>query len=193
MEYQEQESRVVLATDMVEHFCFLFSGSVINNHKLWTGMWCGPLFLQVFASHFNAISSRVPIPELGSESQAYHGAMALAAAATERMLNLVANHKVDIQFFIKDKEFTGTKCKHRASKAIVWKVVQLNGPPQLFLDFHWGGATCDFMVSLEWVPHNAMARIVEEVKSVVACHKARPQRSMAQSELKSERASLTFH
>ncbi len=44
-------------------------------------MWRGPLFLQVFASQINATSSRVIIPELGSESQGYQAAMALAAAA----------------------------------------------------------------------------------------------------------------
>ena len=44
-------------------------------------MWCGPLFLQVFALQINATSSCVIIPELGSESQGYQAAMALAATA----------------------------------------------------------------------------------------------------------------
>jgi hypothetical protein len=44
-------------------------------------MWRGPFFTQVFASHFNATASRVPVPALASESQGYEGAMALAAAA----------------------------------------------------------------------------------------------------------------
>ncbi len=43
------------------------------------GMWCGPLFLQVFASQINTTSSYIIIPELGSESQGYQAAMALAA------------------------------------------------------------------------------------------------------------------
>jgi hypothetical protein len=43
-------------------------------------MWCGPLFLQVFALQLNATSSRVSIAELRSETQDYSGAMALAAA-----------------------------------------------------------------------------------------------------------------
>lgn len=44
-------------------------------------MWHGPLFLQTLAYQFNATASRVPIPKLGSESQGYEGAMAIAAAA----------------------------------------------------------------------------------------------------------------
>ena len=45
-------------------------------------MWKGPIFLQVFASHFNITAGRcVPIPELDSEDQGHEGAMALAAAA----------------------------------------------------------------------------------------------------------------
>ncbi|KAF8257622.1 hypothetical protein EI94DRAFT_1817313 [Lactarius quietus] len=191
-DYQEHEARVALATDMVEHYHFLFSESVLDNHELWMGMWHGPLLLQVFASHFNAISSRVPIPELGSKSQGYNGAMALAAAAIERMLNLVANCEINIRFFIKDKESTGTKCKRRPSKAMVWKVVQLNGPPQPFSDFLWGGATRDFMSSLEQVPHDAMTRIVEEAKSVAACHKARAPKSTVHSACHSECATLAF-
>ncbi|KAF8257020.1 hypothetical protein EI94DRAFT_1819346 [Lactarius quietus] len=175
-DYQEHESCVALVTDLVEHYCFLFADSVIDNHKLWTRMWHGPLFLQVFASHFNTISFRVPIRELGSESQGYNGAMALAATAIECMLNLVANREIDIRFFIKE-EFTGTKRKHQPLKAMVWKVVQLNGPSQPFSDFLWGGATWDFMLSLERVPHDAMTRIVEEAKSVAACHKARTPKS----------------
>lgn len=44
-------------------------------------MWRGPIFLQVFASHFNLTSGRVPILELNSEDQGHEGAMALAASA----------------------------------------------------------------------------------------------------------------
>lgn len=44
-------------------------------------MWCGDLFLEVFASHFCQTSPRVSIPELDSERQDLKGAMALAAAA----------------------------------------------------------------------------------------------------------------
>jgi hypothetical protein len=45
------------------------------------GMWCGPLFIPVFASHFLATANHVAIPDLDTESQGYEGAMALAAAA----------------------------------------------------------------------------------------------------------------
>jgi hypothetical protein len=52
-------------------------------------MWRGPIFLQVFASQLNGTSSRVSIPELGSETQGYKGAMALAAAAVGGVLTCV--------------------------------------------------------------------------------------------------------
>ncbi len=54
-------------------------------------MWRGPLFLQVFASQLNVTSSRVSIPELGSETQGYTGAMALAAAAVGGALNFTCS------------------------------------------------------------------------------------------------------
>jgi hypothetical protein len=84
----------------------------------------------------------------------------------------------------------GTKHKHKALRTMVWKVVQLNGPLQPFLDFLWGGATCDFMVWLEQVPPNAMARIIEEAKLVAVCHRTRMLN--LKSTVQSEHAALAF-
>jgi hypothetical protein len=49
-------------------------------------MWRGPLFLQVFTSQLNVTSSRISIAELGSETQGFGAAMALAAAAVRVIL-----------------------------------------------------------------------------------------------------------
>ena len=142
-------------------------------------MWCGPLFKQVFASHFIACNSRVRVPELDSETQGHNGAMALAAAAVreppialfslahkpqlEHTLNLIANGEVDIRVIIEHNETTGNKRKRNAPLA-TWKLVPLNGTPEPFSDFFWGGVTCDYMDLLQQVPCSAMATIIEEAK-----------------------------
>jgi hypothetical protein len=169
-------------------------------------MWRGPLFLQVFVSQLNATTSRVPIPELGSETQLYDGAMALAAAAVsgfpivafeilrigqvERTLTLIANGEIDIKLVVEDKEPTGSKRKRKSSKTSVWKVEQPNGPPQPFSDTLWGGATRDFMTSLGRVPHAAMNSIIDEASSVAMSQKAKP--TPVNSEQQSDRAALAF-
>ncbi|KAI9431350.1 hypothetical protein H4582DRAFT_2085196 [Lactarius indigo] len=101
--YLQYDARVAFAQDMMRHYCFLFSDSFSDNNDEWTGMWCGPLFLQVFASQFNATTSRVVVQELDSETQGYVGAMALAATALERTLTLLVNGEIDIKLVIEDK------------------------------------------------------------------------------------------
>ncbi|KAH8995507.1 hypothetical protein EDB86DRAFT_2829421 [Lactarius hatsudake] len=137
---------------MMQSYCFLFSDSFSDNDKEWTGMWHGPLFLQVFASHLNATTSRIIVTELDLETQGYEGAMGLAAAALEHMLTLLANGEIDIKLVIEDKVSTGIKHKHKETKTAVWKVEQCNGAPQPFLDGLWGGVTCEFMLLLGQVP-----------------------------------------
>jgi hypothetical protein len=170
-------------------------------------MWCGPLFLQVFMSQLNATTSRIPIPELGSETQFYDGAITLAAAVVsgflivafeilrirqvECTLTLIANGEIDIKLVIEDKEPMGSKCKHKSSKTSVWKVEQPNGPPQPFSDTLWGGATRDFMTSLGCVPHAAMNTIIDKASSVAMSQKAKPM--PVNSEQQSDRAALAFH
>jgi hypothetical protein len=169
-------------------------------------MWCGPLFLQVFTTQLNSTTTRVHISELGSEDQRYDGAMALAAAAVggflvvartllrnkqlERMLSLLANGDIDIKFVIKDRETTGTKHKHKASKVGVWKVEQPNGAPQPFSDTIWGGVTRDFMTLLCWVPESVMASIIHEADLVALSQKAKG--TVVNSEQQSNRAALAY-
>ncbi|KAN0130534.1 hypothetical protein V8E53_009217 [Lactarius tabidus] len=188
--FLECDNRVMFASEMLEHYRFLYSDSLSEDHMEWTGMWRGPLFLQVFVSQLNATTSRVPIPELGSETQLYDGAMALAAAAVERTLTLIANGEIDIKLVVEDKEPTGSKRKRKSSKTSVWKVEQPNGPPQPFSDTLWGGATRDFMTSLGRVPHAAMNSIIDEASSVAMSQKAKP--TPVNSEQQSDRAALAF-
>ncbi|KAH8985961.1 hypothetical protein EDB86DRAFT_3083187 [Lactarius hatsudake] len=193
--YLQYNARVAFAVDMMQSYHFLFSDSFSDNNKEWTGMWCGPLFLQVFASHLNATTSRVIVTELDSETQGYEGAMGLAAAALERMLTLLANGEIDIKLVIEDKVSTGIKRKHKATKTAVWKVEQCNGPPQPFSDRLWGGATREFMSLLGQVPHNAMETILYDARLVATNQKARTSKATAPSENKqlfSECAALAF-
>ncbi|KAH9061853.1 hypothetical protein EDB83DRAFT_2520289 [Lactarius deliciosus] len=101
--YLQYNARVAFAVDMMQSYHFLFSDSFSDNDKEWMGMWRDPLFLQVFASHLNATTSRVIVTELDSETQGYKGAMGLAAAALERTLTLLANGEIDIKLVIEDK------------------------------------------------------------------------------------------
>ncbi|KAI9438747.1 hypothetical protein H4582DRAFT_2076375 [Lactarius indigo] len=193
--YLQYDARVAFAQDMMRHYCFLFSDSFSDNNDEWTGMWRGPLFLQVFASQFNATTSRVVVQELDSETQGYVGAMALAAAALERTLTLLVNGKIDIKLVIEDKVSTGTKCKRKATKTAVWKVEQPNGPPQPFSDTLWGGATREFMLLLDQVPRNAMETILYEARLVATNQKARSSKATMppDEQLFGERATLSFH
>ncbi|KAN0136758.1 hypothetical protein V8E53_005528 [Lactarius tabidus] len=189
--FLECDNQVMFASEMLEHYHFLYSDSLSKDHMEWTGMWCGPLFLQVFMSQLNATTSRIPIPELGSETQFYDGAITLAAAVVECTLTLIANGEIDIKLVIEDKEPMGSKCKHKSSKTSVWKVEQPNGPPQPFSDTLWGGATRDFMTSLGCVPHAAMNTIIDKASSVAMSQKAKPM--PVNSEQQSDRAALAFH
>ncbi|KAH9016478.1 hypothetical protein EDB84DRAFT_1443111 [Lactarius hengduanensis] len=198
--YLQYDARVGFALDMMQHYRFLFSDTFSDSHGDWTGMWRGPLFLQVFASQFNATTSRIVIPELDSETQGYEGAMALAAAALERTLTLLANGEIDIKLVIEDKEATGTKRKRKATKTAVWKVKQPNGPPQAFSDTVWGGVTREYMSILGQVPGNAMATILYDARMVAVLvavnQKVKTPKAMAPSsandQLFSERAALAF-
>ncbi|KAH9023451.1 hypothetical protein EDB85DRAFT_1894781 [Lactarius pseudohatsudake] len=194
--YLQYDARVGFALDMMQHYRFLFSDTFSDSHGDWTGMWRGPLFLQVFASQFNATTSRIVIPELDSETQGYEGAMALAAAALERTLTLLANGEIDIKLIIEDKEATGTKRKRKATKTAVWKVEQPNGLPQAFSDTVWGGVTREYMSILGQVPGNAMATILYDARMVAVNQKAKTPKAMAPSsandQLFSERAALAF-
>ncbi|KAH9071089.1 hypothetical protein EDB83DRAFT_2517683 [Lactarius deliciosus] len=193
--YLQYNARVAFAVDMMQSYRFLFSDSFSDNDKEWTGMWRGPLFLQVFASHLNATTSRVIVTELDSETQGYEGAMGLAAAALERTLTLLANGEIDIKLVIEDKVSTGIKRKRKATKTAVWKVEQCNGPPQPFSDGLWGGATREFMSLLGQVPRNAMETILYDARLVATNQKARTSKATAPSEneqLFSERAALAF-
>ncbi|KAF8262449.1 hypothetical protein EI94DRAFT_1704767 [Lactarius quietus] len=126
---------VTFASEMLEHYWFLYLDSTSKDPLDWTGMWHSPLFLQVFISQLNTTTSHIPcITELGSETQFYDGAMALAAAAVECTLTLIVNGEIDIKLIIEDRESMGSKHKHKSSKTSVWKVKHPNGPPQPFLD-----------------------------------------------------------
>ncbi|KAI9432780.1 hypothetical protein H4582DRAFT_2083171 [Lactarius indigo] len=192
--YLQYDARVAFAQDMMQHYCFLFSDSFSDNNDEWTGMWRGPLFLQVFASQFNATTSCVVVQELDSETQGYVGAMALAAAALERTLTLLVNGEIDIKLVIEDKVSTGTKCKRKVTKTTVWKVEQPNGPPQPFSDTLWGGATREFMLLLDQVPRNAMETILYEAWLVATNQKARSSKATMppDEQIFGERATLSF-
>ncbi|KAI9436909.1 hypothetical protein H4582DRAFT_2058381 [Lactarius indigo] len=176
--YLQYDARVAFAQDMMWHYRFLFSDSFSDNHDEWTGMWRGPLFLQ-----------------LDSETQGYVGAMALAAAALECMLTLLVNGKINIKLVIEDKVSTGTKCKRKATKTAIWKVEQPNDPPQPFSDTLWGGATCEFMLLLDQVPRNAMETILYEAQLVATNQKARSSKAtmLPDEQLFGEHATLSFH
>ncbi|KAN0129925.1 hypothetical protein V8E53_012251 [Lactarius tabidus] len=165
IDFLEHDNRVVFASEMIHQYCFLYSDALSQDSNEWT--------------------------ELGSEVHGYNGAMALAAAALERTLSLVANGEIDIKLVIEDREALGTKRKHKASKTSVWKVEQPNGTPQPFLDTLWGGATHDFMTSLRRVPHGAMVMIIEEAELVATSHKAKA--TAADSEQQSDHTALAFH
>ncbi|KAH9046396.1 hypothetical protein EDB83DRAFT_2523389 [Lactarius deliciosus] len=193
--YLQYNAHVAFAVDMMQSYHFLFSDSFSDNDKEWMGMWRGPLFLQVFASHLNATTSRIIVTELDSETQGYEGAMGLAAATLERTLTLLANGEIDIKLVIEDKVSTGIKRKRKATKTAVWKVEQCNGPPQPFSDGLWGGVTCKFMSLLGQVPRNAMETILYDARLVATNQKARTSKATAPSEneqLFSERAALAF-
>ncbi|KAF8264898.1 hypothetical protein EI94DRAFT_1805130 [Lactarius quietus] len=167
--FLEYDNWVTFALEMLEHYRFLYSDSTSKDPLDWTGMWCGPLFLQVFVSQLNATTSCIScITELGPETRFYDGSMALAVAAVERTLTLIANGEIDIKLVIEDRESMGSKCKRKSSKTSVWKVKQPNGPPQPFLDTLWGGATCDFMTLLRCVPHDAMNMIIDKAPPTMA-------------------------
>jgi hypothetical protein len=126
-EYHEHDLHVVFMADMVEHYCFLFADNVLDDHEVsfftffvcifrccvvvdWNVAW--PFFYK-FLHHTSMQLAPVPILELGSESQGFNGAMALAAAVVgrppdcmcfmfrtwqiEHMLNLIANCKINIR------------------------------------------------------------------------------------------------
>jgi hypothetical protein len=108
----------------------------------------------------------------------------------ERTLTLLANSKIDIKLVTKVQESTGTKCKRKAVKTTTWKVEQLSGPPQAFLDMLWGGATCDYMAVLRQVPPEAMARIIADAKSIATNHRARS--TVQSKQPRSECSTLAF-
>lgn len=114
----------------------------------------------------------------------------LRTGQLERTLTLLANSEIDIRLVIEEKETTGTKRKRKTSNTAVWRVEQLNGPPQPFSDSHWGCATRDYMDLLTQVPPDAMATIMYEARLVATRQKARSSKTIVPSQGK--RASLGF-
>lgn len=113
----------------------------------------------------------------------------------ERTLTLLANGDIDIRLVAEERETTGSKRKRKSTKTAVWKVEQLNGPPQPFSDMPCGGATREYMSVLRQVPHDAMATIVYEARLAAAmCHKARASSKGTTSteQPRGERATLAF-
>ncbi|KAG2741643.1 hypothetical protein P692DRAFT_20686872, partial [Suillus brevipes Sb2] len=162
--YESEDSRVGFANFWLEDNRFLFGDVDSDDKREWSGMWQSTFVLQTFAAHLNYTQGRVPVSDLNSEESVLRTALALAAAAVKRALNLLATR--EMTFEIKSTTSKGKKKPSRKGKApaaeVKWTAVI--GENESFSEPLWGYDTRMFLTAINRVPVDKMNAIVEQAQ-----------------------------
>ncbi|KAF8218848.1 hypothetical protein L208DRAFT_1419320 [Tricholoma matsutake] len=95
------ENRQEFAAQYLEHLRFLYHKADGDDAKKFKGAFHGPFILQTFASHLTAVKGAQKIHGI-DDSQPY-GALAIATAAVEHALKLIASGIITIEMVKKAK------------------------------------------------------------------------------------------
>ncbi|EGN97726.1 hypothetical protein SERLA73DRAFT_75373 [Serpula lacrymans var. lacrymans S7.3] len=176
-DFSTYEARQEFSKSMVSDLAFLYAnlGDKISDYR---GVFRSPFILQTFASHLNSINGAINVEALrapGTHEQSSDtdkfpplGALAMSAAAIERILTLWANHKVHWEPKIQRSG------QAKPIKSYLKPIPKLNkatgketGSHGNFSETNWGTVTRNYHTSMKKLQLGTLEDIVEQAQVYV--------------------------
>lgn len=152
-DFEDPRLRMEFANSMLEKNRFLFSQNEGLDDAAWTGLWRSPFVLHTFAHHFNFIQGRIEIPQLNSEQECPHAALALSCAALRWTLRSVANDHVS---------FVST-----TASGNTWTAILPQGGLYEFNENMWGEVTRLYLEPIKALSGEQFGLILEELQKYI--------------------------
>ncbi|KAH7918156.1 hypothetical protein BV22DRAFT_915949 [Leucogyrophana mollusca] len=135
---------------------YLFKDISAKDKSHYTGMWQSAFILQVFAAHLNYVQGAVDVPDLEDHDYTPRAALALSAAALERVFTLLTEDAITFEVItpkkMKKKNASSTRKKPN------WKATIRNG--EAFSAQRWARDTERLLKATKHIPADAWEIII---------------------------------
>ncbi|KAI9436203.1 hypothetical protein H4582DRAFT_2078814 [Lactarius indigo] len=165
--FEDYDARQAWAEDMLVDCKFVWA--VVDNDE-WSGLMRAPFILQVFATHLNSTAGAEEVPALsatgidkGASAVAKYppkGALALAAAAVERTLQLWADGDMEVLHAAEPVKKSANKPSIKAASKLNPSTGIVSNVTSKFSAENWGAATNNYFKSINKMKPSSLEEVV---------------------------------